>query len=1296
MDSSTKRLFVGGLYDNIAESELRGRFSKFGDVDKIEIKTKKSSDGVAEKTFAYLDVNITDENLKKCFSVLNRSRWKGNELKIQLAKADFMKRLKEERENNFEKTPKPKKKKVVFQDPLDGVAGVDNFHMKGAVPGTPVGAEEKNWVVGKYGRVLPIVNIRRRDKRKMMKVDPSKFCHNSKRMKEETMEVSDTGVHDLTWSIDTKDSEMIKRRKGEFPSWNPKKKKRSSDVDIQSLADFYESFRTGSTSKNTDFEVVPDNYLKVSQTRTYFSEENDSSDEDVENHKTSTPFPSPFPQLHQKADVKIAGKDQSVKGKNGNVEKTKKLEDPKCTPNAKQLGKGQKDISKKILEITDHSKFSNALEKTATENTEPNSLSSISQNTAVAEFVSDKQSNSPKKYKTQSKDDQLCNQFNSQEKDSNDSINKLSSKKSDSSDFNKGNKSVTKKPKLQAFGGTRHLYDNPSSISHQKGDLLKDTAESTSNSLANKASSASQGILTSSASLVDPASLASSCHSAPAEHPSEAMCGVKRTLFQNSLLNHSQEKENAQEDSDGDSVSSADTDVIISSAKKRRGEGTVMGYGSMETPVSLQNSLNYSISEFGGGLVDGESSGQASWMDRWNYEFDDSDDSNDFEKVARKILKNQKETRNSTANNVLVNNDGEVKIELVSSSEPHNSKNSDDDDDDDDEKETTSESDDDDDDENNSSNKNIQQSNVKSKMEDSKKKGNDDESDDESSSDESDEDESGKKSDDEENSEESNDEDSGEESGDEESSEDSDDEEKSEESDDDNSSSSEEENKGVAEIKKSTKESEKVKKDLSVTSKAGKDENANKELQQSNENPVTQERKGKDKAEQERMSKEANRKKQEALRLKQEEYNTRKSIIKQALSGVDNAKWSNRIVFDSDSEDNATQKSVPQQPDKKAWDLEDSDDGNESEEESEDESEGDSSAEEDSAEEKDNKNKAGDITTANKKVTKSLFDESSSDGGDDDDEDAFMNKPQFEGEAGSELMKLQMKFNSDRRFKLDQRFAESDEEKDDNEGNVEEVEDEKTRNLKVLQEVVGVQVNVVTDKKDRMKKLFKDISALQYDPSREDHKNFEIQPNPDQKKKEGKKKKSKKQKADEEEAEAESLPVVSGEKFYEVDTSALEEAFKKPDETSKTNTGAFSLLAAFGKKSEVEDEDEGMQEETTVPTPKWQGFNFHNSSDDEDLGRESDEEKHTEGEEAKKEETPIFVAKNNDSFFFTEDDERIKEGIASFCRQEDLEKIRERWQEKRPDLIKAYHAKYKRAVRNKRALEKKKTLTKRK
>ncbi|XP_021347023.1 nucleolar protein 8-like isoform X2 [Mizuhopecten yessoensis] len=1211
MDSSTKRIFVGGLYNNITESELSERFSKFGNVDNIEIKTKKNSDG---------------------FSVLNRSRWKGKELKIQHAKADFMKRLKEERENNFEKAEKPKTKKVVYQDPLEGVAGVDNFHMKGAVPGTPVDVEEKNWVVGKYGRVLPIVNIRRRDKRKFMTVDPSKFCHNSKRIKEDDMENSDTGVQNLTWKIDTKDSEVIKRRKGEFPAWKQKKKKQTADADMKLLANYYESFtktNAENTSNNTDFEVVPKSFLKVPQKSSYFSEDSDSNEDSTENCKTSTPFPSPLPKLQQKATVKT-GKDHSVKQRNDSTGKQTMLPDPKCTPIMKPLGKGQKDIGDKPVGNEDNSKSLSPCKKTVTlKNTSVKSVTSnissasSSQKTVSRKSVPDQNSTSTSKMskvlaevEEQLHDQSLKPKGGQVEKTdfSNPSVNKSSNKRTDS--FTEGKKSLTKKPKLQAFGGTRNLYDNPSSESQQKVESAAPTSTASPSSV-----------------------------SAPAEPHKEAMLGVKRTLFQTSMLKTAPEKEKeVQEDSDGESVSSTDTDVIIASAKKQRGGGTVMGYGSLETPVSLQASLADSVySEFGGGLVDGEVSGQASWMEvHDNYEANDSDDSDDFEKLAVKILKKTQQTNLLASNKGFENKDGKTKEKIVQNSEIENSKDSDSDTESDDENTDTSDSGDDD----------------------------------ESSSSVDDVDDT--------------------------------DQEEEEDSDEEDSTSSDEEDTGVNKgVLKNTEISKEVKirkgkQDQQEDSHAAGEDKDKRGAQERTENSAsdTKENKGKtqDKVDQKRLAIEANRKKQESLRLKQVEYNARRSIIKRALSATDNTKRSNRIVFDSDGDDDTAQKPVTkttasQQPDKKPWDLEDSDEG--------DDSEDDSSEEEESDEESDEKLQSVGASAAEKKEKMSLFEESSSED-DDSDEDAFENKPQFEGEVGSKLMKLQMKFSSDTRFKIDKRFVESDEEQDDGEGSNEEVEDEKMRNLKVLQEVVGVQVAVVTDKKDRLKKQFKDISALQYDPSREDHKNFEIQPTTDAGQKKNivdKKNKSKKQKAEEgaETEEAEPLPVVSGEKFYEV-SSALDNAFKTSDDNdSKTETGEFSLLAAFGRKVEDHDDAEEIHDEPTAPTNKWKGLNVQNSSDEEDLSDGSDEEKDTEGggEGSKQEEKSVSVTKNKNDFFFTEDDERIKEGIASFCRQEDIEEIREHWQERRPDLIKAYHAKHKRAVRNKRALEKKKMTAKR-
>lgn len=41
----TKRLFVGGLSQSIAEADLRSQFSRFGDVSDVEIITRKDEQG---------------------------------------------------------------------------------------------------------------------------------------------------------------------------------------------------------------------------------------------------------------------------------------------------------------------------------------------------------------------------------------------------------------------------------------------------------------------------------------------------------------------------------------------------------------------------------------------------------------------------------------------------------------------------------------------------------------------------------------------------------------------------------------------------------------------------------------------------------------------------------------------------------------------------------------------------------------------------------------------------------------------------------------------------------------------------------------------------------------------------------------------------------------------------------------------------------------------------------------------------------------------------------------------------
>lgn len=205
-----KRLFVGGLFPGVTEDDIIERFKRFGEITGVEIKKKKTTDTASlGNTFAYIDLNITDENLAKCFSLYNKTKWKGLSLRIQLAKEDFLKRLIKERENGFAVKPKIKKPKGKHQEPLKNPK-IQDFVIQGAVPGTLIEGG-KDWVVGKYGRVLPIVHIPSKHGKKIMTVDPSKFCHNLKRMKDDRDDSSN--IDALTWHLREENPVHIKNKK---------------------------------------------------------------------------------------------------------------------------------------------------------------------------------------------------------------------------------------------------------------------------------------------------------------------------------------------------------------------------------------------------------------------------------------------------------------------------------------------------------------------------------------------------------------------------------------------------------------------------------------------------------------------------------------------------------------------------------------------------------------------------------------------------------------------------------------------------------------------------------------------------------------------------------------------------------------------------------------------------------------------------------------------------------------------------------------------------------------------------
>ncbi|PNJ71522.1 NOL8 isoform 3 [Pongo abelii] len=93
VNRETKRLYVGGLSQDISEADLQNQFSRFGEVSDVEIITRKDDQGNPQKVFAYININVAEADLKKCMSVLNKTKWKGGTLQIQLAKESFLHRM---------------------------------------------------------------------------------------------------------------------------------------------------------------------------------------------------------------------------------------------------------------------------------------------------------------------------------------------------------------------------------------------------------------------------------------------------------------------------------------------------------------------------------------------------------------------------------------------------------------------------------------------------------------------------------------------------------------------------------------------------------------------------------------------------------------------------------------------------------------------------------------------------------------------------------------------------------------------------------------------------------------------------------------------------------------------------------------------------------------------------------------------------------------------------------------------------------------------------------------------------
>ncbi|XP_003705294.2 uncharacterized protein LOC100874668 [Megachile rotundata] len=323
----------------------------------------------------------------------------------------------------------------------------------------------------------------------------------------------------------------------------------------------------------------------------------------------------------------------------------------------------------------------------------------------------------------------------------------------------------------------------------------------------------------------------------------------------------------------------------------------------------------------------------------------------------------------------------------------------------------------------------------------------------------------------------------------------------------------------------------------------------------------------------------------ESIRNKKKAFRSKELIVQNALKNLDKKPSNNKIIFDEDI---------------------------------------------DQIEQTESKKKA-------KKRKRDLFDNDDNDEGDEPnwDNDKLRVKEKRPKFAGSNGM--------DERFKLDERFIEDDVQDENNTTQMDDESDlkkEKELELDILENILGVPCNTknktaTTEAKSAKKGM------IRYDPTKDNHKEYEITTEkPETTKKKVEKKKKTKERT---ESVTENPPVEVSKDIYFSVSESLTKSLKEG--------GQFSLLNKFGSTQNNEKGDDDYNA-PTLETSKPPKFQFeplsknpfkYDSSDDE----HEDQEAYENNEQNIKDD----VVQDTHKFFFDVNDTRFNEAVTFFSKE---------------------------------------------
>lgn len=309
--------------------------------------------------------------------------------------------------------------------------------------------------------------------------------------------------------------------------------------------------------------------------------------------------------------------------------------------------------------------------------------------------------------------------------------------------------------------------------------------------------------------------------------------------------------------------------------------------------------------------------------------------------------------------------------------------------------------------------------------------------------------------------------------------------------------------------------------------------------------------------------------------------------------------------------------------------------------------------------------------SANQKKTKTLFE-------DDDEQDqeespaSFNLKKQFEGKKGEKLLELQTRYQGDKRFQIDEKFAEDVDEfidmkktytreelrerkrmrKEMQNWDQDDLKEERDNQLSILQSITGESTGLIQPK-------YTQKGMLRFDPSKKAHQKYldvvkgsENRNIDDDDENDGKSS----------DMNADDVKEVGEERFYNV-AENLTEAFKQ---NSAQPFSIFSMLGIHHDDDKHDDGDEEEEEEkkviekeSKIPS-KIKAFQMsqiqfkYDSSETDEEAEKTKAERKKKGATDKKSKSGKYsksgVFRHN--FFFSESDERLKEAYAFIKKHE--------------------------------------------